>query len=721
MAITPDSEQETMQPLPEYHSILLAVDSSDYSNRAINEAAKLASLWNSTITATHVYAAKMHDLRFRQMESGLPEQFREEEKLERQRNVHDDLITRGLSIITDSYLDQVDKACQEYSLKIRRCSLEGKNYRALVNETNSNNYDLLVIGALGLGAVKGNRLGTVCGRVARRSNIDTLVIKNRHKNISDGPIVVAVDGSTRSYGALLTALALAKKISVPVRVIAVFDPYYHYVAFNRIANVLSEESGRIFRFKEQEKLHEEIIDSGLARIYEGHLTIAKSIAHGYGITIMTELLAGKPHDAIEKYLRKVNPSLLVIGKLGIHADPDLDIGGNAENLLHNVECSLLLSQSEYQPEVDMQADVTTSWTAEAEKCMERIPDFVQNIARMAILRYARERGHTVITERIVGEATARLMPGHAEQYMKEIVAACDQKTINRRTVSDEPVLLTEQVNMLLETTDDQSLRDNLELRVEEKAREDKCTVVTGDHVAAFADEIPDTAPERQEKTELYWEAAAIACLVRIPEGFMRDMAKMCIEEYAREHDSTEITLESAEQGLAGACKVMEAAMKGDSSGITTRQGKCPFGNFRNKSVGEITIGRDTQISWSREAENSLLNIPEGSFRDMTRTAIEKIAARSKLDQINKDFVAQLMKVFKAGSQQVTETLPWDAEARQGIAGAPLMIRGMLVREIEGWARRKLLDHIDKTAVDAVKEEWSKCGLFHLDPGDPRNS
>ena len=81
-----------------------------------------------------------------------------------------------------------------------------------------------------------------------------------------------------------TAISLARAHwQVPVKVVAAFDPYYHYVAFNRIAGVLSEEAGKVFRFKDQEKLHEEIIDSGLAKIYDGHLQVAESIAADYGM------------------------------------------------------------------------------------------------------------------------------------------------------------------------------------------------------------------------------------------------------------------------------------------------------------------------------------------------------------------------------------------------------------------------------------------------------
>ena len=108
-----------------YKNILAALDSSDHANRGMAEAAALAALCDASITGTHVYAAKMHNTHFHQMERGLPEQFREEQELERQREVHDDLISRGLSIITDSYLDQAEKCCSMQGIELARCFLEG--------------------------------------------------------------------------------------------------------------------------------------------------------------------------------------------------------------------------------------------------------------------------------------------------------------------------------------------------------------------------------------------------------------------------------------------------------------------------------------------------------------------------------------------------------------------------------------------------------------------
>jgi len=562
-----------------YQRILVALDSSDHANAAMRGATELARLVHDpVITGSHVYAAKLHDMRFRQMEGGLPEQFRQEQELERQRDVHDDLITRGLSIITDSYLDQAANECELLCIDFKRSSLEGKNYRELTRETNSGRYDLLIMGSLGLGSIKGSRLGTVCRRVARRSTIDTLVIKEPGRTIKDGPVVVAVDGSAKSYGGLLTALALGKDWQVPVKVIAAFDPYYHYVAFNRIAGVLSEEAGKVFKFKDQEKLHEEIIDSGLAKIYDGHLAVARSIAEDFGVEIETELLDGKPHDAIEKYVKKIKPSLLIVGKLGIHADDELDIGGNSEHLLENVDCAILLSMREYQPKIDVVSGVTTSWTHEAEARMDRVPSFVRNMARMAIMRYAQEHGHTVITQKIVDEATAQLMPNHAEQAMGEIVAAYDAGELKRKPAEDV-MRWSDEAVALLRTVEDLSVRGNLSMRAEKKARQEKCEAVEAKHIKPFLDaEAPDSAAAAAglpDSSEIHWQAAALARLMRVPEGFMRDRCKQSVENFAVQNGHAEITLEVAENGLKQARGEMEKTMKGQSE--PAAKSGCPFG------------------------------------------------------------------------------------------------------------------------------------------------
>jgi nucleotide-binding universal stress UspA family protein len=692
---------------------------------------------NPVITGTHAYAAKLHDTRFRQMEGGLPEQFREEEELERQRDVHDDLISRGLSIITDCYLDQAERACEKANITFVRSSLEGKNYRVLTDEANSGRHELLVMGSLGLGAVEGSRLGTVCQRVTRRSRIDTLIIKEPDSKLSAGPIVVAIDGSAKAYGGLVTALSLAREWKVKVKVVSVFDPYFHYVAFNRIAGVLSDEAGKVFRFKEQEQLHEEIIDSGLAKIYQAHLDVAKAIAEEMGVDIETVLLDGKPHAAIEKYLHREKPSLLVIGKLGIHADSGLDIGGNAENLLFAVDCAVLLSQREYSPKLDVVADVTTSWTKQAEQAMEAVPEFARNMARMAILRYAQQEGHTVITEKIVHQATVKLCP-MASEAMGQIVAAHDAGGFNTRKVDKEAKGFTTmhwstEAEQLLQQLQDPSVRENMKHRAEKKARTEKSDVVRIDHIKPFLNDTRVPASDEDgRRDELHWQAMALARLMRVPQGFMRDSCRQSIEDYARRHGLHEVTLEIAEAGLAESRKKMTQMHPGkkgqQSEGEVSNSpaaslkdlGGCPFANSTGIK-GKLSDDREgAELRWSEDAEQRLQDLPEGLSREMTRKAVATIAAKNGVDEINKEYLESVLSVFRSGSLQVSETMPWSLKARETIHRAPSIVQGMLIKEIEGWAERHGLKQIDHDVVNTVRQEWARRGEFHLAPDDPRN-
>ncbi len=558
-----------------YCSILMAVDSSDHSNRATDDAIELGQLYQSDITASHVYAAQMHDMRFKQMEGGLPDQFKEEDELERQRDIHDSLITKGLSIITDSYLIQAENACKKTGLTFKGRSLEGKNYKLLVNEANNGPYDLLVLGSLGLGAIAGSTIGTVCERVVRRSTIDTLVIKQPDRSIKEGPLVAAIDGSKQSYAALITAFNLAKQWSLPLQVISAFDPYYHYVAFNRIADVLSDEAGKVFKFKEQEQLHEEIIDDGLAKIYQGHLEIAEQMAEEWDIEIETHLLTGKPHHAIEEYIEKINASLLIIGKIGIHCDDELDIGGNSENLLRNSCCALLLTQREYTPLVEMIAETTTTWSTQAEEAMQRIPPFVQNMARATILRYAQAEGHTVITASIVEEATKNMCPAGMRNLDNLVDAATEAKQVKESKPAAGAFNMdwSVEADEILQQVSDNTLRNNTKMRAEKRALTEKSTIVAVEHILPFVvnpslKKEQLAATEKKESTskcpfssmgkmdsnakeiDLAWHKDALSRLEQIPQGTSRDMTKKATNAIAEQQNIEMISLEFLENILS---------------------------------------------------------------------------------------------------------------------------------------------------------------------------
>jgi len=206
--------------------LLVALDQSDYANRAMAETTRLAASSGGTITGIHAYAARLHDRRFKQMEGGLPERYQRESEMEHQREVHEDLIGMGLGLISDSYHDAAGKVAKAADVPFKRLSPEGKNYTCLMDAINGGDFDVLAMGSLGLGAVAGSTIGTVCERVVRRSPIDVFITKDRHRPVGNGPIVVGMDGSEKSFGAMKTAFDIGARLNVPVHVVAAYDPYY---------------------------------------------------------------------------------------------------------------------------------------------------------------------------------------------------------------------------------------------------------------------------------------------------------------------------------------------------------------------------------------------------------------------------------------------------------------------------------------------------------------
>ncbi len=397
-----------------FRTLYVPLDNSDHANAAAEVALRLAAAFGAEVVGSHVYAARLHDYRFKQMEYTLPEEYQDEVELERQRRIHDSLITSGLQLISDSYLDPLQARCAAASIPFTPKTFDGKNWEVLVQDIVDSRYDLVLMGACGLGQVKETQIGTTVDRVVRRAHADTWVVRHREdRGPLEGPIVVAVDGSPQAFAGLRTAIAIGRALAMPVEAVAVYDPYLHYVRFNGIVGVLSEKASKVFRFKEQEALHEEIIDTGLAKIYESHLQVAREVARAEGVELPITLLDGKAFEQVLRYVAEREAALLVCGRIGVHSDQDMDIGGNTENMLRLAPCSVLLSSRTYVPPIEVRGEATVTWTPEARARIDRIPCGAQGLARTAILRWAMERGHSIVSQDIVDQALADILPPEA--------------------------------------------------------------------------------------------------------------------------------------------------------------------------------------------------------------------------------------------------------------------------------------------------------------------
>jgi nucleotide-binding universal stress UspA family protein len=249
-------------------------------------------------------------------------------------------------------------------------------------------------------------LGSVCERFLRRTRTDVLIVKDSRPIA--GTILVGVDGSPESYAALRRALKFAQAVGARVEAVSCFDPHFHPVAFQSIAGVLSEKDARVFRFKEQEDLHDRIINQGLETLYGSYLENARFLARGRGQEIETRLLTGKPAYELARLAKEIKPTLTLVGRFGLHRTDDLDIGSTAEAVVRLAPGNVLVVNE--RPD-----DQPLSWTREAEERLANVPAFMRPMVKKAIESHARSRGLPQVTAEVVTSAKTSHgvpLPGH---------------------------------------------------------------------------------------------------------------------------------------------------------------------------------------------------------------------------------------------------------------------------------------------------------------------
>jgi nucleotide-binding universal stress UspA family protein len=605
-----------------FKHIYVPVDNSDDSNRAIDLAIQLGRAFGAKLTGCHVYAARLHDYRFKQMEYTLPEEYKDENELERQRKIHDSLIAMGLQLISESYLDVMAKKASEAGLAMQRRMIDGKHYKALIDDTLASDYDLIVMGALGMGAVRDSQLGSVTERFVRKITRDTLIVRSPDAlKDQQGAIVVGLDGSPQSFNGLTLGIALSKALRRPLHAVAVYDPYLHYAMFNGIVGVLSEKASKVFRFKEQEQLHEEIIDTGLAKIYQSHLEIGRKLAADEDVDLAITLLDGKCFEKILTFVRKEQPWLLILGRIGVHSEEtELDLGSNTENLLRLAPCNVLLTGGRFYPPLDVKAEEIISWTEEAEARMERVPPQVKGVARTALLRYAIEQGHTVITNKVIDEAMAIFMPTRMAEKMQ--IMAEDLAVATLRAESQAATAICSVCGYTVKGPNPVVSCPVC------RADADKFHVISRDVVEAIARQ--EGGVEEEEAmpgVTVKWSADARDALREITDAYLRRRAKARVEKYARSRKIAVITCPLA-------LPMIEETVGRDKlgAGWDTLLAKTKFEPAAAPAAATAADG--PAFVWTEDATARLNRVPAGFMRDMTREEIEKVATTKGLPTID---------------------------------------------------------------------------------------
>jgi len=617
-----------------YNSIMVPVDNSEYSNQAVDLAIDLSKKYNSKITGNHVYAAKMHDYRFKQMEFTLPEEYLQEDELQKQRKIHDSLITMGLKLISDCYLDDMESKCKSAGIELEKKMMDGKHHVELLKDIHASDYDLIVMGALGIGKMKDSQIGAVTSAVTRHADKDIWVVKRLPQKGEPEPdtILVGIDGSPQSFGSLMTAADLAQKHGKKITLIGVYDPYLHYQVFNGIVDVLTDKAAKVFRFEEQNQLHEEIIDTGLAQIYQSHLEVAQTMLKDRGLEIEKVLLDGKTFQKIADYIEKKPPWLLVMGRIGVHSEEDYqDLGSNTENLLRICKCDILLSTKKEFPKLDLKAEESIQWTAEAEERMKNIPAQVKGIARTAILRLAVEQGHSVVDSSLINIAMDRFMPKQTSLATEKLAEALAFSKAKKAIVS---------------------MCKHCGVTASEAAPV-KCSVCGGGEFETITSEVVDAIIESEggaqevssyDGKKLQWTTEARGVLRAIPDAYQKRRAKAYMEKAARHKKLTTITQEFAE-GVVDELGHGEKLRKLKREDATKQQ---PEGLTQAEIEANLhLVARDNKgvplksvFEWTSDAIERILRVPGGFMRNGVQTNVEKLALDYKRLEINLDLVEE---------------------------------------------------------------------------------
>jgi len=642
-----------------YSTLYVALDNSEHSDAASTVALELATAFDARVIGMHVYAARMHDYRFKQMEYTLPEEYQDEAELLRQRRIHDSLITTGLELISDSYTDVLRYRCLERDVGFEARMRDGRNWEELVADVDeSQEVDLVIMGALGTGAVKESQLGSVTDRVVRRLRRDLLIIRSTGDSAMTGDILVAIDGSPQSFAGLRTALAIGRVLHKSVEAVAVYDPYLHYAVFNGIVDVLSEKASKIFRFKEQEALHEEIIDTGLAKIYESHLRVARATAAEEGVDLPITLLDGKAFERVLRHARETRPWLLVLGRIGVHSDAAMDLGSNTEQLLRLAPCNVLVSSGTFTPPIDVRADAAVVWTPEAEDRMAAVPGGARGLARTAVLRWAMERGHSVVSSGDVAIALDELMPfARTMRRIAETAAAVD--SAERAMVEEPPIQDARAICRIC----------GYAARSDTPQRCPVCDSDAGsferldsDALRAAAAGEGDAAQTAFDGAKLGWTVEARRLLQQLPAGYLRRRVKAIVEKHARTRRLPAITAEVAEPFVAPELDALD---------VNAGPHRAPLGVEGHTGP---QVDQRRRLPWTDEADDRIERIPAGFLRNLATEQIERLAVALGAPQVGVLHVEAGIAEARARMQRdvastdEASTCPAGTEATQ-VAGA----------------------------------------------------
>ncbi len=280
-------------------NILVAVDFSESSDRAIDISIQLAKVFNSSISIIHVSSSETLT--------------KETEK--------------KIEIYTYNRISEIKVRIFKEGLDIPDVIIEkGIAFEKIIQVAQKKNVNVIMVGS-GLKSHDDNfKLGTTVEKLMRKNQIPLWVVKNEPvKPIKN--ILCPVDFSNPSKRALQNAIILARSFNAHLSIIHIFTPYGE--SSIRLGSRINAQNENLFKERKA------AFSNFLANFN------LKSIAY------TKELLKGNnPNIEIIKTIEKQKADLLLMGTTGKTGISRLLMGSTTEKVTRELPCSLITTKEQ---------------------------------------------------------------------------------------------------------------------------------------------------------------------------------------------------------------------------------------------------------------------------------------------------------------------------------------------------------------------------------------
>ncbi len=287
-------------------NILVPIDFSDFSDKALDYALKLAENFQSNITILHAIVLFQDDVG-------------EEQRLQE----YEDWLKRREKNIRLQMLKNHKKA-QEKGLQVESVILRGVNAADVILEYLENHsHDLIIMGTHGRTGLKHILLGSISEKVVRLAPIPVLTIHRSMKDFRINKILVPIDFSLPSKEAADSAIRLARFFEASLDFIHVIEqdihPSFYASGIDSIFQIDKGLQDRVI-----ENMHDFLADQ-----------LPQNIPTDY---IVSE---GKAHKEIVEWAKEHETDLIVIATHGLSGLDYVLLGSTTEKVVRWATCPVL--------------------------------------------------------------------------------------------------------------------------------------------------------------------------------------------------------------------------------------------------------------------------------------------------------------------------------------------------------------------------------------------